>query len=437
MMLLDLFTFLGHLHPLVVHLPVGFLLLAFVFQLSSYSARFSHLQQAVSFTLLAGFIAAVLACIFGYMLSLSGDYDRVLLRHHKWAGISLAIVSGLLYLLLTQQWVVHKRSVFFVCFAAMALLTTYAGHEGGALTHGSNYLGLQTLLHQKRVKPASLNEAYLFEDVVQPLLQARCGQCHGGSKLKGKFSVESLPEILKGGKHGAVVKAGSIAESELYKRITLNRDDEKFMPSNGKTPLTKSEIEIIRWWIEKARAAEGQKLLAIKDNEAIKAKVAAYLSLTPQEAPAEENSIVQIINPAVPRFADTISVANLRRQGWKVRWMMKQPAMLDIAKPARATSSIADAQKDLERLSKNIIWLNVSDNQLTDKDLVFLGQLTNLEKLRLEKNPVTDAVCAQLQSLSHLEAVNLNETKVSMHGVELLRKNTAVKRIYNWAPQTK
>ena len=71
-MLLDIVTFLGHLHPLVVHLPVGFLLLAFIFELASYIKKDLQLKQAIGFILLLGFIAAVLACIFGYLLSLNG-----------------------------------------------------------------------------------------------------------------------------------------------------------------------------------------------------------------------------------------------------------------------------------------------------------------------------------------------------------------------------
>lgn len=36
MILANIFTFAGHLHPLIVHLPIGFILLAAVFNILSY-----------------------------------------------------------------------------------------------------------------------------------------------------------------------------------------------------------------------------------------------------------------------------------------------------------------------------------------------------------------------------------------------------------------
>lgn len=433
MILLDLFTFLGHLHPVVVHLPLGFLLLAFIFHLLAGRKKLNHLQQAVPFILLAGFISAILACIFGYILSLSGDYDRQLLRHHKWSGIWLTVFSGILCVATFGNFFKMSRSIFTICFAILIGLITYSGHNGGSLTHGREYLTLKTLTHQKRKKPANLDEAYIFEDVIQPMLQAKCAQCHAGGKLKGKLSVESLADLLKGGKSGAAVVAGNSLESELYKRITLPASDEKFMPSDGKPPLKKNEIEIIRWWIEKANATEVQKFVSIKNNDSIAAKVSAYLGLTMDEAEDEE-MLLQHINPAIPESLDTNAVNNLRKKGWMLRWMLQKPAMLDVTRPLTGQSTIKEAVPDLEKLAKNIIWLNLSENNLSDSDLSFLSSLINLEKLRIEKNPVTDAVCDQLKSLPHLEAVNLNETKITVKGIETLRTNAAIRRVYTNLP---
>lgn len=429
-MLLDIVTFLGHLHPLVVHLPVGFLLLAFIFQLVSYIKKTAHLQQAIEFILLLGFIAAALACIFGYLLSLNGGYERATLRQHKWAGISVAIVSGLLYMLYTKKLLVKPMAQLF-SLGCMTALIAFTGHQGGALTHGSDYLTLKTLTHQKREKPASLNETYIFEDVVQPILQNRCGQCHQGSKLKGKLSIETLESLLKGGKSGAAIVVFKPMESELYKRITLAPSDEKFMPTDGKTPLTKNEIAIIKWWIETG-AVEEQKLLSIKNNDSITAKVSSWLGFAAPSANGEAETLTQQINPAIPKTADTAAIASLRKKGWTIRWMLKQPAMLDVNKPTFAKTSIADAQNELQQLSKNIIWLNLAGNNLADRDLAFLNQLSNLEKLRLEKNPLTNAVCEQLTSLQHLESVNLYDTNVTEQGLLLLKKNPAIKRVYSW-----
>ncbi|MEO6962660.1 MAG: DUF2231 domain-containing protein, partial [Puia sp.] len=179
MILLNVLTFLGRMHPLLVHLPIGFILLALVLDTLAYVPRYTHLRTAVPIALLAGFLAAVLASICGYLLSLSGDYDYKLLTHHKMAGLVLTILSGTCYLFTTRACQFFFRipyRVFSVMIMALVGLLSYAGHLGGNLTHGSNYLNLRVLEQQERKKPVSTEEAYIFEDVVHPILISKCGQ---------------------------------------------------------------------------------------------------------------------------------------------------------------------------------------------------------------------------------------------------------------------
>ena len=440
MRLLDIPGFLGHLHPLVVHLPIGFLLLAMIFDLLSYHNRYAYLKPAVSFTLLAGFIAAFTACILGYMLSLSGDYNEITLSNHKFSGIVLAFIAGLLFFITTKKGRSFLRvppGLFSLLFMAVIVLMAYTGHQGGSLTHGNMYLSMETLTEGRRQKPVNAEDAMIFEDVVHPMLQSRCGQCHQAGKLKGKLSVKTLTGLLKGGKHGAAVTPGKLTESELFKRITLDPDNEEYMPADGKTPLTKNETEIIRWWIEKAMAAEGKKIASFKDKEIIEPRVAVFLGLS-KTLPGEiANSIAQHINPDIPQTADAAVIQRLRNNGLQVRVMLQKPVMLDIRLPAGSGKKIAGIKNDLKSVAKNIVWLNLSGNSFTEKDLDFLYLFTNIEKLRLEKNPVSDAISEQLVALPHLEALNLNETNITNQGLGKLGKNPALKRIYSWKTAVK
>ncbi|MDP4130584.1 MAG: c-type cytochrome domain-containing protein [Bacteroidota bacterium] len=442
MILLNVLTFLGRMHPLLVHLPIGFILLALLLDAIAYIPRYAHLRSAVPIALLAGFIAAVLACICGYLLSLSGDYDYKLLTHHKIAGIVMTALSGILYLLTTPACKFLFRvpyRVFSVLVIALAGLLSYAGHLGGNLTHGTNYLNLQVLEQEVRKKPASTDEAYIFEDVVHPILISKCGQCHQQGKLKGNLSVETLQSLLKGGKTGPAVVAGRLDQSELFRRISLDPQDEKFMPAKGKTPLTKSEKALIRWWIEKAHAVEGKKVGEEKDKEAIKPQLAFYLGLEGAASPDEgsDSALVQHINPDIPASLNPKLLDSLRQKGLMVRLMLHKPVMLDITLPAGSGKNMADLKDGLKQVAKNIIWLDLSDNGLTEKDLDFLPQLSNLEKLRLEKNPISDSISGELVNLKHLQAVNLTETKISNACLVALQKNTSIKRVYSWAPGSK
>jgi uncharacterized membrane protein len=413
MVLLDIAAFSGQLHPLIVHLPIGFLILAVLFELVSYSKKYEFLKAAVSSILLLGFIAAIFACIFGYILSLSGDYDYKQLNDHKVAGIALAVGTGLLLLLGTNtvnRFIKVKRSVFSGLCVLIVALVSYTGHQGGRLTHGSEYLTVKVLLEQPREKPASVEQAMIFEDVVHPILIQRCAPCHRDGKKKGEFSVQTLADLLKGGKTGPAIVAGALNKSELFARIMLDPTNKKFMPTDGKTPLTKTETEIIQWWIEKGRAVERKKMSDLQNTQTITAKVSSYLKLGTN---SESNEL-----------AGTNTV--------DFRVMQHKPLMLDVTFPEGKADLLNLVNNDLKSIAKNIIWLNLSDNNLKDQDLESLSLMSNLEKLRLENNPITDKIIPIILSLKHLESINLNETELSEVGIERLKQHTSLKRVYQW-----
>jgi uncharacterized membrane protein len=66
----EFLLFLGRFHPLFVHLPIGFLIIAFLLECFSRLQRFSEVRHATSLVLLLGTLSAVAAAILGYFLSL-------------------------------------------------------------------------------------------------------------------------------------------------------------------------------------------------------------------------------------------------------------------------------------------------------------------------------------------------------------------------------
>ena len=82
-MFLSILDFIGHLHPLLVHLPIGILLLACFFQWLTLSNRFVFLQPAIPVALFWGMISAIASCISGYLLSQRGDYEAELANLHQ------------------------------------------------------------------------------------------------------------------------------------------------------------------------------------------------------------------------------------------------------------------------------------------------------------------------------------------------------------------
>ena len=102
-----------------------------------------------------------------------------------------------------------------------------------------------------------MDAADVFADVIQPMLEKRCGSCHQESNRKGGLSLVSHADVMRGGKEFPAVVPGNLAESELYYRITLPHGSEGFMPQENKTPLTEEQVEIIAWWIDAGAPGSG------------------------------------------------------------------------------------------------------------------------------------------------------------------------------------
>jgi len=247
--LISVSEFFGHFHVVLVHLPIGVLLLACVFQWLERSPRFSSLHVATGIAFIVGMVCAVVSVITGYLLSLSGDYDEQLVSTHKWFGISVAIVSIVMYYLYKRSRTLTSRTAVS---ALLFLLVIVTGHLGGSLTHGSGYLtksiwgATDTSTVQRKPIP-NVQEALAYSDIIQPLLQTKCYTCHGKNKQKGKLRMDDSLRLMKGGKDGAVIVPGNDAKSEMAKRISLPREDDDHMPPKEKPQLTEQEIALIHW----------------------------------------------------------------------------------------------------------------------------------------------------------------------------------------------
>ena len=99
----NLLLFFGRLHPLVVHLPIGILLLLALLELAGRWSRFPRLGEAQRTAVLAcGAAAAVMAAGLGWLLAERGDFSGTLLDRHRLLGfltaggaIALLVVQGL------------------------------------------------------------------------------------------------------------------------------------------------------------------------------------------------------------------------------------------------------------------------------------------------------------------------------------------------------
>lgn len=431
MIFLDIQTFFGRLHPLLVHLPIGFLVLGFLFEVLSYFKIVESLKSVTSIILLVTGLSAFVSCVFGWLLSTTGDYDIITLENHKIGGIVFTVICFVLWALqrnLFAKYFTFSPKVFTGVYLVLVLFLSYVGHQGGNLTHGSTYLTLDVLTEKERVPPKNLDEAMVFEDVIQPILQKKCVQCHQKSKMKGDLNLKDLDGILKGGKNGSTFVKGDPAKSELIHRITMDPSEKEFMPTDGKTPLTKNEIKILEYWIKSIEPTLTRKVVAQKMPDDILQLVEVQLGFK------ESVEATAAFKTDVKGVIDNTKIESLRNAGFSVRLMYLNPTILDVrlmnTGGTLSRESLAQKLQLLASVAENVVWLNLSGLGLKNDDTRFLSKFKNLEKLRLENNDLEDSMVGYLKDLKYLNALNLNKTKVSKQGLSQLLKLENLKSIY-------
>jgi len=417
--LLNIAEFIGGLHPVLVHLPIGILLLAGLFRLLSGSEKFASLRPAVGITLLLGMIGAVVSGISGFLLSRSDDYDFQLVTKHQWFGISVAVVSLVAYLIHKKKYHLGKWIILL-----MVILVIITGHLGGSLTHGSDYLtkafSVKEIQAERKPIP-DVQEAVAYTDIIQPLFEGKCYTCHNAKKKKGGLRLDAPEFILKGGKDGEVIKPGNPEQSDMIKRLMLPRSHEDHMPPKEKPQLKESEIAIIHWWISTG-ASFDKKTKELEQPESMKLILLALQNVQ------EIKTFPDVPAIAVEKASDN-AIQKLKQRGIVIVPVAQNSNYL-LANFV-TTDSVTDKDLDLlYPLKKQLVWLKLSGKKITDDGLVMIGQLTNLTRLQLDNTLITDKGLGSLLSLNNLQYLNLVATNITAKGVMQLKSLQQLRSVY-------
>jgi mono/diheme cytochrome c family protein len=88
--------------------------------------------------------------------------------------------------------------------------------------------------------PTPAGEAVTYTNTIGPLLQARCGSCHGSAKIQG-LNLTGYQTALAGGQSGPAIVPGDPQASLLVQK------------QNGEQPhfgqLTPEELDLVVNWI--------------------------------------------------------------------------------------------------------------------------------------------------------------------------------------------
>jgi len=410
---------IGRFHPLLVHLPIGILLLAALFQLLALKPKYAALHAATNIALFWGMISAIVSCISGYLLSQSDDYDEELVSTHKWLGIATASISLIAYLF--NRWENEFAKWVILLMVPLIFVT---GHLGGSLTHGSDYLTKgfsKDSTSEKEIKPiADVQEANVYAEIIQPIFESKCYSCHSKSKKKGKLRLDEPAFILKGGEDGEVIKPGNADESDMIRRLLLPRNEEDHMPPKEKPQLKDNEIELIHWWIATG-ATFDKKTKELEQSEKIKPILVSLQKEVKKVPPDLPQTMIE--------KADEKALQTLKDSGIIVFPVARNSNYLK-ANFVTVDSITSNDIALLLSIKKQLVWLSLGQKEISDSLLTPIAQLTNLTRLQLDNTSITDKGLVSLQSLVNLQYLNLVGTKVTSQGVIQLKHLSKLQAVY-------
>lgn len=239
--------FIGKFHPLLVHLPIGFLVVLGAFAVLPQRSQRSDLTGASRVVLVLTVPATVASIVCGWLLADGGDYEGSNLFWHRWLGVGLGVAT---LLLLGLHWAGMFRLYRWGLIGTLALLVV-ASHFGGSLTHGSDFLAWP-----KKKSPGnpsvSGNIAALpvYPTAIQPIFDKHCVSCHGPDKSKGGLKLDTVENLLEGGDNDSPIDPPGATQSLLGQRLALPLDDEDHMPPDGKPQLSANQLLILNWWLD-------------------------------------------------------------------------------------------------------------------------------------------------------------------------------------------
>ncbi len=426
-MLSELIDFLGSLHPLIVHLPIGIVCLTIAIDVFMKNKN-NSVRRVITMGWFFSFFSGMLAAAFGWFLGDNGYYFESQINIHRWSGIAFVGLCFIVWLVLFLNFrfsLPMKRSINMTTI----ILLTVTGHFGGEMTHGQNYLFESLPFVKKEISVLSITEAkrseldslFVYEDLVYPVLVEKCMACHNQNNAYGGLNMSAYESMVKGGNSGAGIQKGNPYTSLIYKRVSFPHDHPKFMPPAG-VPLSYDQIATLEWWIDNGAELKIP-VTVVRNDPKIQRLMEMQYGLDLREKTFLESLIL------APLSSKKIQGISEEKFIW--RFLNAEESFLDL----KFTGKIIEIDDlfSLQEVKENITWLNLADCRLNDDQLNYLTELPNLTRLKIQKNPmITDRGIALLTGLKNLSELNLYGTRVSDEAFFYLGQMTGLKKLFLW-----
>lgn len=400
---------MGRMHPLLLHFPVAFIALLVLLNLFRKQIDPDSFLKLNYFLLLLTSLTTVLATITGLLLSLEG-YESELMLFHKWIGITISFIVYALVLMY------RSKKVYLVLLYFSFVGVVFGGHFGAGLTHGSNFLMEPiTSATKKQID----ENTPIYTAYVEPILEAKCISCHNPQKHKGDLDLTSVEAIKRGGENGEVWLAHNIEESLLLQRVALPLEDEEHMPPDGKTQLTKQEIELLESWIGHGADTEIS-YAQLKIDDSLKDLVAKKWLKDKSEK-----------KPYTFDFASASLIEDLNNPYRAVVQKSPSSPAIEVAIYGKSEYK-AEFLTDLAKIKEQVVYLNLANLPIDNNTLKFVGELKNLEHLVLNFTEISNDALAVLVANVKLQTLSLAGTSIDIAVLKYLKDLKNLKELFVW-----
>ena len=404
----------GRMHPLVLHFPLVLLFVGIFLEYLITRKDFQHAATAkiTAYVFYLFALSAALAALFGLFLYKEGSYlgEEVIL--HKWLGTAVSLLAVLILWLRERSPI----SFYYGTLAVSTICLVVAGHVGSEVTHGKGFLTEPIQKQQDIIEIENADSAIVFRDVIQPIFNEKCLNCHNANRAKNDLILTDYQSLMKGGETGDAIVEGKAEESLLYKYILLPMNDSLHMPPKEKLQLDREEIKLIGWWINTGAVAH-QKYVSLPKVDSIETIMLSKFQ------PKTGVDLLQI------SFADQDEIKQLNTPYRTVQQISATKPYIAVFLGSKKDFSEKDLT-DLKDIGRQVVSIDLGNSQVKDGDLKTLKQFPHVQKLHLQNIPIGDDGVKQLKDLRFLDVLNLSGTKISTKTLDEVSNWQNLKKLY-------
>ena len=274
-----------------------------------------------------------------------------------------------------------------------------------------------------------------FKQDIFPLLEARCVKCHSAPKeVNGKMQkpkaglrLDAAWAILKGSDDRIILVPGSTAKSPIYEVVTLPKDDDKFMPPEGKAdPLNKAELAKLKAWIDEGADFGGW------EGSSVGKPADAPKTTTTAKAPPkdrEHDLLYKKLSEGL-KAAEADVLKKISSTGAQISPLLVGGPLLRVDFLTGVSKCDDNALAALAPIKDNIAHLDLARTVITDAAFKNIAAMPRLTRLDLRKTKITDKAIEKLTALKNLEYLNIFETEVTDAALVSAAKIKSLQHIY-------